>query len=179
MQRWKRLFYYLLINIIVSACTMFVVLKVWERVYYPGLDVFTTVAEAPVEPTLPVVSVTSPPSPTVVRNTPLALQAYTVRPGDSLGLIADLFDTTVEEIMTINGLSDPNSVGTGLVLYVPAPEVTPSPMTTTSPTDGEPPPTVTPSDGSDSAGTEIVNVMSPGDLESERVQLRRTGEGAR
>ena len=37
MKQWKRLVYYLLINVLVSACTTVVVLYFWDRTHPPAI----------------------------------------------------------------------------------------------------------------------------------------------
>ena len=41
MKQWKRLVYYLLINVLVSACTTVVVLYFWDRTHHPASEVFS------------------------------------------------------------------------------------------------------------------------------------------
>lgn len=180
MRRWKRLFYYLLINIVVSAFAMMAVLKIWERVYYPESGIITSVLESGMGSTVTVEFIASatPTTPSVPSPEPTtAVQVYTVQPGDTIGLIADIFDTTVEEIMRLNGFSDPNALGTGEVLYVPAPTALPSQGAETSSPDEDPALTETPVRSSSNPGVEIAGVMSVGDPQSERILLRGTGEG--
>ena len=45
--------------------------------------------------------------------------AYTVRPGDTLASIAWCFNTTVEAIASYNGISNPNYIYWGMVIYIP------------------------------------------------------------
>jgi len=44
---------------------------------------------------------------------------YIVQPGDTLGLIASRFNVTVADLMTANGLSDPNLIDVGQYLVIP------------------------------------------------------------
>ncbi len=52
---------------------------------------------------------------------------YTVQSGDSLGGIAALFNSTIEEITKENNITDPNSLAVGQILIVPANIVTATP----------------------------------------------------
>jgi LysM repeat protein len=112
--------------------------------------------------TTPVPSPTTPPEalPTLPPVT------YTVKPGDTLSGIADLFGITVDELVRANNIADPNSLQVGQVLIIPgraptvAPAITPSIVLTTThtpatvtvtttviiatPTNALPPPDVTP-----------------------------------
>ncbi|WP_027417198.1 LysM peptidoglycan-binding domain-containing protein [Aneurinibacillus terranovensis] len=45
---------------------------------------------------------------------------YTVRPGDTLHGIAARFHTTVQDIMRLNGITDPNMIHVGQILRIPA-----------------------------------------------------------
>jgi len=95
---------------------------------------------------------TSTPSPT---STPAATPTprpdgaivYVVKEGDTLGGIARQFSLTVDELLALNTLADPNvvEVGQEIVVSVPAPTATPVPPTPTvvPPTATPPPPTPT------------------------------------
>ncbi|HHH81798.1 MAG TPA: LysM peptidoglycan-binding domain-containing protein, partial [Chloroflexi bacterium] len=87
---WRPYLLYLGLNIVVSAATVLIVLSLWEgrarRVEptaTPTADVVASVASA-----VPTITPTKAPSPT--PNT------YTVRVGDTLSDIAELFGITVE-----------------------------------------------------------------------------------
>lgn len=45
---------------------------------------------------------------------------YTIQPGDSLGYISSLFGTSVEEIVQLNNLADPDLVSPGQVVKIPS-----------------------------------------------------------
>ncbi len=48
-----------------------------------------------------------------------AFEEYTVRRGDTLGAIAIRYDLSMEEIMSMNGMSNPNALQIGQVLRIP------------------------------------------------------------
>lgn len=52
--------------------------------------------------------------------TPTPPGLYIVKPGDTLGRIADEYQTTVDEIMASNNLSDPNLIEVGQQLIIPS-----------------------------------------------------------
>ncbi len=102
--------------------------------------------------------ITPVPTPT---NTPLAAPTsapttYTVKPGDTLSGIAAMFGVSVDDIVRVNSITDPNVLSEGQTLKIPmrSPEGTPteqaqgtpspqgSPVPPGSPT--LPPPDVTP-----------------------------------
>lgn len=63
---------------------------------------------------------------------------YTVQPGDTLDTIASKFNSTVEDIMTLNNITDKNRIDVGMVLVVRVNLVTPTPTR---------PPSLTPTKG--------------------------------
>jgi putative chitinase len=57
----------------------------------------------------------------------VATVEYTVRPGESLSDVAAFFGTTVEAIVALNGLTNPDLVAPGQRLLVPAPPANTAP----------------------------------------------------
>lgn len=170
--RFKRLFYYLTINVLVSACTIYVVIylmNLYESSLWP---VRTPQADAYLSPTPPAYYLTATaqasitPSPTPTR----VIVLYEVQPGDTLGEIALKFDVSVESIMEENGLSESDVLGSGqnLSIYLPPqgglPEQdsTPLPLATPDPVESL---------------VKIAYIIGAGDLNSERIRLERVGEG--
>jgi LysM repeat protein len=191
MTRWKRLIYYLLINVLVSTCTVLSVLVVWDRTHPPATSGIQPVAVNLPEPLptnatvgtspepgagpgeTPLVSLTSTPSPTAIQD----VQQYQVQSGDTLGLIAQKYEVSVEDLMNYNSLSDPNALSVGQIIYIPiTPEVVPT--DTLAPTH-TPAPEVTLTLSGPLPPAEVVvdSVIGAGDLASEHVYLRRTGYG--
>jgi LysM repeat protein len=90
--------------------------------------------------------VTHVPSPTAVPPTstpgpgaavPGATGKYTIKPGDTLSGIAQEFGITVEDLVKLNNITDPNQIQAGQVLTVPAKgAATSAPGPTASPTRG-------------------------------------------
>ena len=71
----------------------------------------------------------APPQDVRATSTAFALQSiptatppglYIVKPGDTLSKIADEFQTTIDEIMTLNSLVDPNTIQVGQQLRIPS-----------------------------------------------------------
>ncbi len=52
---------------------------------------------------------------------------YTVKAGDSLGGIASLFNSTIDDIIKENDITDPNAIAVGDLLIIPVNMVTPTP----------------------------------------------------
>jgi LysM repeat protein len=75
---------------------------------------------------------TAAPTTAVPAPKPASANTYTVQPGDSLSRIAARFGVTVDAILAVNNLSDPNTIFAGQVLNIPggqggAPANTPKP----------------------------------------------------
>jgi LysM repeat protein len=188
MNKWMRLFYYLLINVVVSACTTLVVLAVWDRTHAPAVPLELETTLLPTSSGVGGIPDTQP------ATTPVALldltptdlprpvsleyvEEYQVLFGDTLGLIAMKFDVSIESIMEVNQISDPNSLPVGMLLYIPLspdaiPTKTPSPSKT--PVTGTP---VTPAGTPQETKVIINSVIGVGDITSERVFITRSGDG--
>lgn len=129
---------------------------------------------------------------------------YVVQPGDTLGSIASAFDVNLEDLMQANGITNPDYVQEGQELLVPigglppaTPTFTPIPIPTDTPLPFNPPtplpsgtappvepaatvgPTTTPVPTLASAsGTEVrlvLQVLDPGNLGNEMVQIANQG----
>ena len=61
------------------------------------------------------------------------LVEYTVQTGDTVAIIAEKFNSTVEEIVAENALEDPNAIFVGQKLNIPVNLVTPIPTGTAGP----------------------------------------------
>lgn len=93
MKGWKRLFYYLMINVMVTTCTVLVVLTVWEKTHpggfsqIPLLGVLKTTTKMPETPQVTIATPTPSPQPT------LDVPASTATPSDpqSRVLISNVF----------------------------------------------------------------------------------------
>jgi LysM repeat protein len=205
MRQLKRLIYLILLNIIVSAATVLVILNLWERNHPPISSIITPVVVV-ITPTqsqvLPILSnqtVSNGVMPTdtgiIITSTQALTQAieviiYQVKEGDTLGALAAEFNIGIDDIMTVNGLTDPNSIYLGQTLRIPTaplPTVTqtPTPTVTASVT---PRPSITSTLGPTTTVTQtqigqeaqlvIETVIGSGVLANERVVFLRTGLGA-
>ncbi len=181
MKPLQRLFIYLLINVIVSAVTTFLVLVVWTYAH-PQTKTAVAINETikTVNPTVTlgatqpvIVSPENTPTATPIEN----VEEYEVQADDTLGEIAARYGLSVEDIMQVNGLTNPDAVSAGLVIYIPVtpealPTETPAPTATTALTIS-----TTPDKKSGTAGVVINSVIGVGDLTQERVFISRTGPG--
>ncbi|MBN1536795.1 MAG: LysM peptidoglycan-binding domain-containing protein [Anaerolineales bacterium] len=181
MKPFQRLSVYLLLNVLVSAITTLLVLVVWTYTH-PGSKIQASAPEnsTPSAPettltaTMPVIlTPENTPTPTEIEN----VEEYEIQRDDTLGEIASRYGLSVEEIMQVNGLNDPDSISAGMVIYIPVtPEIPPT---------NTPAPTATaalaldttPDKQAGAAGVVINSVIGVGDLTQERVFISRTGPG--
>jgi len=203
MKRWKRLLYYLSINVLVSACTVLAILVIWDRVRQPEIDEGTLLGQSQSSTTLTseeasemgvggepgnpqlapgALLPTSTPKPTAVPTR--ATRAYTVKPGDTLGEISRKFEVEIEELIAANDLVNPDVLEVGQELIIPGgsallPTVTPLPVEpqTGENTESLVEPTATFAQVTGNPEVEIESVVGAGDLSSERVMIRRIGPG--
>jgi hypothetical protein len=201
MVRWKRLFYYLIINVFVSAVTTLVVLAVWgwthtskpcvigpEALNTSG-QAIPTLAWTPANDGTPLPATETPSAP-ITPETPTPTRilfsgiiTHTVKTGETLGIIAGMYGVTVEDIMTLNHLDDPNLVAIGQKLHIQIPPTetpTPTQTPTITPTPTPPTPTKTPTPITPTQAPQVVikAVVGAGDLSTERVDLIVEGGGA-
>ncbi|MEW5986551.1 MAG: LysM domain-containing protein [Chloroflexota bacterium] len=124
---------------LLTACVSIVVVIAFSRPFVFGRLIPAVLGEhlvivpppqPPADPTPPATSPTEtptaaptttptpPPQPTATQ---AAVLTYTVQPGENLTLIAQKHGTTVEEIITLNRLSNPDQITAGTVLIIPTP----------------------------------------------------------
>lgn len=203
MRHWKRLFYYLVINVMVSACTMVSVLFLWQNYQseIPFLNDVNPLAmitplsprslfpnyesqAATPEPTVEVVLATEIPVLEEPAETQMAEMTYAVETGDTLGAIAVKFNITVAEILDANEIPNPDALVVGQVLIIRRPLVAASTHTAlpageieaeVDPTEAAP--TNTPEPLTGESRVLIDSIIGAGDLASERVFLKRVGPG--
>jgi LysM repeat protein len=206
MRHWKRLFYYLIINVLVSACTVFAVLFYWESTH-PDMPILSQInpfaeftplpprvlfpnygsALESVEPTGAAIEVTEIPASLPPTEIPQAEMEYTVQTGDTLGEIAIKFSVTVAEILEANEIPNPDSLVVGQVLIIRRPLVAVGTQTSLPPeeaVENEPatatqpaPENTLPPPVTGDARVTIDSVIGAGDLASERVFIKRVGPG--
>ena len=183
--RWKRLIYYLLINVLVSSCTVIAILYAWENFREPGgsinLPPFATGTAAALATNAPTQDSLA---------APITYETYVVSAGDTMAVIAGEFGVTIDAILTANNLDNPNVLTVGQELRIPIPAApgtssdattTPKPsstpnLTSTPPSLGDlPTATLQPEDFV--VQIEIVTVIAPGVLDDERVVITLVSAG--
>ena len=177
---------FIIVNVIVSATVMLTILFIWGRTHTapaptPTLTL-SAAAPSPVATDAGAGSPTDAPTAPPTSSDPLL---YTVQEGDTLGAIAQLYGLSVEDLMAVNNLSDPNTIHPGQALVIStAPPPSPTSATPAetpsnpSPTDEglpTPLPSLTPS-GPAQVG--IAQVLGSGNLAAEMVIVRNRGGAA-
>jgi len=109
-------------------------------------------------------------------------ETHTVSAGETLGLISNQYDISIEEIMAANGMSNPNFLSVGQELIIPLTDTLQEPIEeapeTTEPEAENVLPTPIPTEaaGDGEAVIEISNVVDPGQLSLESVQIVNIGD---
>ncbi|OGN89995.1 MAG: hypothetical protein A2Y88_06200 [Chloroflexi bacterium RBG_13_48_10] len=204
MRQLKRLFYIILLNVIISAITVGVVLQLWER-DHPPMSTEDTPNVIVVTATQPVTSPNTdnsvsgintpvldglPASGTIQATPTFEMLTYRVKEGDTLGALGVQFNLSVEDLMIANNLTDPDSLYVGQIIFIPTaplPKATSTSIPTIAIASPSPRPSATSTHGSTptAAPTQIEQeprviidtVIGAGTLENERVVLHRTGDG--
>ncbi len=145
------MFFYLSLNVLVSACTVLAVLFTWDQLSGPmprGLMVkaFSRLSIASTPTPLP----PSPGTPEVQATATPAFLYYQVVSGDTFESLAEKYNIPVEELIAVNGFSKSQPLGEGEALRIPL----------------------------EAAATVVIDsVIGAGDLDSEHVLLKQRGEG--
>lgn len=158
---WRRLSLLLGLNAFVSACVTLSVLYVWDRTHpRPASPAAPGDSAAAGQPGAPASSAAT-----------LTPAVYIVKAGDTLGRIADRYDVSIEALMAVNGLTDPNVLSVGQALVIPnaemlLPTASPPPPTNSS----APLPTGARVSGA-SAQLAVREIVSPGEILNEKVVI--------
>jgi LysM repeat protein len=152
MKSWKRLTFYLLLNVFVSACTTLSVLFVWDQFSGPMPrnllpKALSSLSRPPAEtPSVQTTGTPAAPQPTPTE----AFMVYQVESGDTFESIAAAHNVSVEELVAVNGFKSSQPLGAGEVLRIPL----------------------------HPQGSVIIDsVIGAGDLDTEHVLLKHRGEG--
>jgi LysM repeat protein len=150
MKQWQRLFFYLVLNVLVSACTTLGVLFIWDQVYGPlprGLLPGAFENRAQSTPT----AQNTPATLAIAQVTPTeAFIVHQVQENETFESIAEKYSVSVDELIAVNGFPQVQLLGPGEILRIP---VNPQ------------------------GSVEIDRVVAAGDLENERVILKHRGVG--
>jgi len=120
MKQWKRLAFFLFLNILVSACTTLAVLVIWDQTRAPlpgGLIQPITISlkrPAQVTPTATALAVT----PTSLSPTP-AVEIHSVLDGETFESIAQFYGVSIDDLVKANGYSQAQILSPGELLRIP------------------------------------------------------------
>jgi LysM repeat protein len=179
----RRMLPFVLINILVSAVVVLGILYWWENrdTVAEGNGVAETAVSTPTptpeltfeEASQQVTADTEPETFSDPNET-----IHVVQAGDTLGNISRTYDVSIEDIMTANGLTNPNVLSVGQRLLIPVGGLlTPTPQPSPTPTsDAPPPPIATEPALEGDAQVEITDVIGAGQLSAEAVQIVNNGD---
>jgi hypothetical protein len=177
---FRQMLPFLMLNIVVSAVVILSILLWWDRRESPSSDVIP-------EPTaalalgLPTPVVADPPSgaePEAAAAEAAQPVVHVVESGDTLGIISQRYDVSIDDIMLVNGLTNPNLISVGQQLTIPVGGI-PTP-TAAAPEEPEiaaqPSPIPTePAAATGGGQIEVAGVLDTGLLETEAVQIVNSG----
>jgi hypothetical protein len=168
---------FLFLNIVISATVVLGILYWWEN----GRES----EELAGDPFIAAVITETPTIVPFIDETPIALPTeednnetvYIVNAGDTLGTISELFDVSIDDLMTVNGISNPNLLDVGQELIIPIngiPTATPTIVPTETPNVA---PTPIPTEPLDQGEViiEIREVIAAGVLTEEAVSIVNIG----
>jgi LysM repeat protein len=120
MKQWNRIFFFLLLNIFISACTTLSVLYIWDqtRTQLPG----GLISPPQINLTRPTEIPPATPTTASDRPDPTATPAvlfHPVKEGDTFESIALLYDVTVDDLVQANGFPGVQRLSPGELLRVP------------------------------------------------------------
>ena len=119
MKQFRRLFLFLFVNILISACTTLVVLVAWDQLRGPlpaGLlpKAFNAFRESTA--TAPV---SAPGAPALQATPTEEYSIYQAQEGDTFASVAEAYHVSVEELLAVNAFSKEDSLAVGTILRIP------------------------------------------------------------
>lgn len=173
---FRRMLPFLLLNVLVSAMTMLAILYWWEN-RSPAEAIVTE--ETAVIPTIPLA--TSAPVGAAATDTPEPEAddgpiIHVVQAGDTLGNLSTFYDVPLDDLMTANGLTNPNLLSIGQELTIPIGGLaTATPPPTAAPVEVLPTPIPTEAFVTGEVKVIITAVTGAGNLTEEAVQIANYG----
>jgi hypothetical protein len=147
MKNWNRMILFLLLNVLVSACTTLTVLVLWDRAHDTLIgDTLAAITGGRTEPTAQVTATLSDTPMPAATPTPSIL-LHEVQVGDTFASIAGTYRVTIDELLDENGYTQVVPLSAGDLVRVPVRVV------------------------------EIVSVVGVGDHDLEHVVIRNLAEG--
>ena len=178
---FRQMLPFFLLNIVISAVVVLSILFWWDNRGNSGEIAAEATAPALPEGVLPTPNIAAPPSGTIPPEPAVSGAepvTHVVQAGETLNIISQQYDVSLEDIMAANNMTDPNFIGVGQSLVIPVgglPEPTIAP-TETAVTNPSPIPTEPAAAGGGVIA--VTGVIDPGVLETEAVQLVNSGAQA-
>jgi murein DD-endopeptidase MepM/ murein hydrolase activator NlpD len=122
MFRWNWIVPLIVLVLLVGAALACTQSKDDKVVYVTATPLYDEQGNPIMPPTATPSSPTKPPiepTPNPTRPMPQSGSTYIVQPGDTLGTIANLYGVTVDDILALNYLTDPNTLEVGQEINVP------------------------------------------------------------
>ncbi len=179
---FRQMLPFLLLNVVVSAVVVLSILFWWDNRGEGGTAEANEAAALP-EGVLPTPNIALPPSGTIAPEPTDPADApqpvtHVVQSGETLNIISQRYDVSIDDIMAANNMDNPDFIGVGQALVIPVGGLA-EPEPTAAPTDDPaaiPSPIATEPAASGGTGAiTITSVLDPGVLESEAVQLVNNG----
>ncbi len=178
---YRRMLPFILVNILVSAAVVLVILFWWDSRQAnlePAVNQATVARSTAAAEDVATEAAAELAAATALPDEEAAGPIiYTIQAGDTLGTIALQFDVTLEDIITVNQLDNPNVIDVGQQLIIPVggiPTPTPQP-TPTATTAVIPSPIPTAEFATGEADIQITAVIGVGDLTQEAVTVANQG----
>ena len=168
---FKRLLFYLIINIVVSSVTILLVLNIWDRSHRSETTELESISMLPT-----VIASAIPPTATPTPRPSLAVRPYEVGPGETLSEIAVVFGVSIDQLLEINNLDNPDELRAGMTLQIPVQgsiaQENNSAGQGDSQVESEPLPTATPPAQPENNIIKILTIVGVNDLATEHLQIQ-------
>ena len=182
---FRQMLPFLFLNVVVSAVVVLSILFWWDNRTEGAMGAAEITAEAALSSDgLPTPNIAAPPSGTEAPAATATAEAggpvvHTVQAGETLNMISQQYDVSIDDIMLMNGMDNPNFIAVGQQLTIPVGGI-PTP-TTAAPTEVVALPSPIPTEPAAAGGAgqlSISGILDPGALETEAVQFVNSGAQA-
>ena len=182
---FRRMLPFLLINIVVSLVVVLGVLYWWENrdeaadvVDAGNVNVSTAVPINNGETAVSQSEAVPTEAPAPVEQDPV----HVVQAGDTLGSISDFYTVSIDDVMAVNGITNPNLISVGEQIIIPVNGI-PTPVPVVVPTEETavvltPAPIATQPIQTGETVIEVSQVIGIGELNTEAVQIRNIGSNS-
>ena len=182
---FRQMLPFLFLNVVVSAVVVLSILFWWDNRNEGAMGAAEIAADAALGGDgLPTPNIAAPPSGTEAPAATATAEAgapvvHTVQAGETLNIISQQYDVSIDDIMLVNGMDNPNFIAVGQQLTIPVGGI-PTP-TTAPPTEVVALPSPIPTEPAAAGGAgqlTVTGILDPGLLETEAVQFVNSGAQA-